>query len=445
MNKEVVLEKINWFINSIYLPIFLGVLTVISWKLDIFFLSAFFASISLLLTILLKANVMNLLMIMFVFFAGAKHDDTNFFSFIAIITYIVLLITIILLVRDLIINKIKYKNIFLYALFAWLASMLITLVSTVSVGLTLSSIGAVTGCIFLFIYISSRAEYTEDNIKYVCKIMIIITFVLFTQIIFRYFEKYDPNNPFEIIRWKGLELGWAISNRYVCYIVFAFITTMYMYIKSTKTKILYGFVIISQLLVILFTLARGAYLGIACFAIPLVIIVFLYTDSKKRELIYLGSFILVGIISLLVLSQLPVFEQLLDYFVNIDYSNNSNRDPLYEVGINVFKDNWFIGAGAGTSRFFIELINRTEKNYHNIFLQALADQGIVGLLTFLSVIITSIVMCFKKDLFKSLMLCMIIYLTAHGIVDTTFYSYALLPYFIVLIALALSDTKQIKE
>lgn len=434
MNNELIITKTKQFLNSIYLPIFISILTILSWKIDLLFLVGLISSITLLLTIILKTNTLNILIIIFSFFSGAKHENTNFFSLLAILTYIIGLIAIILLIREMIANKIKIKNILLYALFAWLASMVISLINTVSYTLTFSSILTLSGMIFIFIYMINRTKYTEENKKHIAKIMICISFIIISQMILRYFELYNPEDPFYIIKRKGLDLGWTISNRYACYLVFSVITTMYLYITSIKTKLVYGLIVIIQLLAILITLARGAYLGIAFFSIPLVFIVFYYSKNKKREIIYLTIFASVGIGALLVLTQLEVFEQFLEHFINIDYSNTSGREPLYEVGQNVFKENWLIGAGAGTSRYFIStVLGRTELNYHNIFLQALADQGIIGLITFVSVIVTSLIISFKKDLYKSLMICIILYLIGHGLVDTTFYSYSILPFFILLI------------
>ncbi len=449
MIQEDLFNKITKFINSTYFLIIIGLINVISWKFDSFFLLTFFNLLAVLALYYFKGNKLLILLLFFSYLSGTRYTDMDFLSTEFILSYICLALTFIILIIDIvkIRKKLKLKNIIIICFAVYTLSGIISFINTPTLPISFMRIGILLGLLFLIIYLYSIVEYNDSNKKYILKIMIIISFCIISQMGLVYFELYDSENPFTIIKRKGLILGWAIGNRYSSILSLSLISTFYFYMTSDllRKKILSCLIMIIQALAILICLSRGAILGMGLAAIPLAFYVFFYSKNKIKEIVAVVCVIGITLLSINLLSNIEVFKEMFDLLKNLDYSNDSGRGPLSDLAISQFKENWFIGSGIGSSRYYITtILNADLVHYHNFIYQLLAEQGIVGIITFLLFLISILLVCIKKDVYRGIIVCMVVYMMGHGLVDTTFHSPSILPLFMILIVfLATSQKKEI--
>lgn len=439
--------NINKFVNTIYFPILIAIFNVISWKIDSFILLTFINLLAVGLMFIFNGNKLNIIMIMFSYLSGNRYENMDFKSVSSILSYICIISTVIICIVYIIKDwkKIKFKNIIIITFSLYLLSGVISLINSPSILISLMRVGILLGSLLAMIYIYSVVDYTKENKDYIMKILIIISFAIISQMTLVYFELYNPEDPFYIIRRKGLKLGWAIGNRYSSILSLSLISTFYFYItrEDVKRKLLSCMIMIIQALAILICLSRGAILGMGVAAIPLAISIFIYSKNKKIELISILGVIALTTITIVLLNNITIFEEMFETLLNLDYSDDRGRDPLTELALNQFKLNWFIGNGIGTSKYYItEVLNSTLVHYHNFILQILAEQGIVGITTFGLFGVAIIKTCFKKDACCAIVFCMLMYMMAHGLVDTTFHSPTIIPIFIMIVGFLATSKKE---
>lgn len=122
--------------------------------------------------------------------------------------------------------------------------------------------------------------------------------------------------------------------------------------------------------------------------------IYLYFSNKKTNLKAflktLFSVVFIGIIGLIILNKLGMYDYLLERFLNIGSESGSlGRLRMWNYVFESFKNNPF-GYGIGNSLVAIELSSGlyfTENNLHNLFLQMLLELGIVGFLFYMILII----------------------------------------------------------
>ena len=92
--------------------------------------------------------------------------------------------------------------------------------------------------------------------------------------------------------------------------------------------------------------------------------------------------------------------------------------------IKDFKNNWFLGTGAGTSKFNIEPlwdeIKQKVFNYHNSVIQMLATCGIIGIISLLFFGVCIYKILKKYNYFSLTIGAVFIYAFVHGLFDTIF-------------------------
>ncbi len=414
------------FFNSIYLLLVISIFSILSWSYSNPSIILITNSILVFGIIKYKVNPMIIIMLGFSILASMnKFEAQEVFTLSNIVGLILIVIAIIALIYDFIKNreKVKPKNIVIYSFAAFLLTAVIAMIKAPDVIYSLSYFAQYTGVFLIMCYVFCTTKYTKENINYLVQILIFVSFIIMAEMTICYFRLYDPTDPFAIIERKGLQLGWAIGNTYSAILAMSLLATGYYYINNSsfKIKLFSVGIIFAQFLAIAICLSRGAILGLALAAPVMVILIFYFSNNKKKELLYLISLLSLVLILFGLLYNIEVFKNLIDNVLLDDYTNDNGRWPIYDLAIIKFKDSWFIGNGMHSSHYYLlEDINKLNYHYHNYILQAMADQGILGLITFLSFVATTIYCCFKKDSFKLIGIAMTFYMLGHGFVDATF-------------------------
>lgn len=186
------------------------------------------------------------------------------------------------------------------------------------------------------------------------------------------------------------------SNKNIWAAKFAFIYIMYIYLTSNEriklNKIRKFIHIIIGLITTFLLLSRTAQLAII---FPLLFIIFYSIRNinyKYKVTIYV------------VFSVLSIFAGviLFDKFFHIKFDmTDGGYTRLYiwvEAIKNIWKSHWIAGNGIGYSGHFIEtVVDRTESNLHNVYLNIFFEMGLIGVGTYVSFL----VLYFKEIINKS--------------------------------------------
>jgi len=163
-----------------------------------------------------------------------------------------------------------------------------------------------------------------------------------------------------------------------------------------------------------FTKSYGAWLG-TLVALIFGISILLHNRGKKKIVLLLiflafAGIFAVGIIKIQSSEGLKSFDA---------------RFVIWEKAWQVFKNNFPIGIGPGTFEDYFPLYPKWGvPQPHNLYLAFLLQTGIVGFVGFILILIWFFMTGFKKmaiNQWSLVILCMMIYLLAHGVVDTTYW------------------------
>ena len=158
----------------------------------------------------------------------------------------------------------------------------------------------------------------------------------------------------------------------------------FIYRKDLKNLILFLIMVVALLLTgkrsdILFT-AAGVYLAYYC-----------YMSNKKHSRLVntIGIIILVGIALLVIVNFVPSLATFVTRFEDTAESGDVTlgRTKMWAIAVDYFKQNPIIGLGWG--RF--SAVNLHEWKAHNIYLQLLAETGILGFVVFAFFFISTLI------------------------------------------------------
>ena len=160
--------------------------------------------------------------------------------------------------------------------------------------------------------------------------------------------------------------------------------------KHTGFKILAGWALVISFLTVIFTFSRGGFLAL-CLVLGLLVL------WRKPSLIAVlcGILILLMLIPFLPSSYLDRVETILEYipFLGADVRTEVSlrgRMSEYAVGFQMFLDNPIFGIGydnyaANYLDYSMKIgldPRRTERSAHSLYLEVLAEQGLMGILLF---------------------------------------------------------------
>ncbi len=183
------------------------------------------------------------------------------------------------------------------------------------------------------------------------------------------------------------------------FLVFGLGISIYLLLEanSLRLKILYSLLIILNTIGLTLSFSRAGYLAYLLF-ISFFTIVLVYKKYKVSKF-----FLLV----------LPIilFSVILSYsiFKNEITPRSVTKDPAFservflnKIGLNMIKNNWFLGVGAGESVLHMEHYSDTplklwqKQPIHNYFLLSSSELGLPGLILFLFIFANSLIGLIKK-------------------------------------------------
>jgi O-antigen ligase len=185
--------------------------------------------------------------------------------------------------------------------------------------------------------------------------------------------------------------------------------------RMTRVFVRIGFSLTAILFfaIIFFTKSYGAWLGILG-ALVFGAVVYLYKRNKK---ILVLSIILIGFVLVLIagLSKIKSLEGLQSF---------DARFEIWKTAINSFISYPITGIGPGTFQdYFPPYPKWGVPQPHNIFLAFLLQTGLVGFVGFMLILVWFFSSCGRPTVgWRQLVIvCLMIYILAHGLVDTTYW------------------------
>ncbi len=217
---------------------------------------------------------------------------------------------------------------------------------------------------------------------------------------------------------------------------------------SVRDKMIFGLALLLELVCLLFTWSRGAWLGIL-----IGVFLFFVILSHKSWLVFLE----IGVASPLLLQLVPstVSNRFLS-IGNLTETSISYRISAWYGVFELLKKTWWSGIGVGTAAFEavypsvalagVEIIEHA----HSLYLQLLTELGVPGLLLFLLIIFLFVQNCFEyllrvKNQEERVLVIAGLAATAAmlvmGVTDHIFYSYRIFLAFWTTVALVCTAVK----
>lgn len=224
------------------------------------------------------------------------------------------------------------------------------------------------------------------------------------------------------------------ANCFGAYLSFNIFILIYLFsiFKNILIKYFMILLIIVSTIALVFTYSRGAQIG---FISALSMYIILKNLKNKKKIIFF--FLLSIMICLMIVFAFP---QYFARFLNISLSNLSyselDRLSLWYAGFKLFTDHPIVGIGVNNYQFeyhryhiaskFIPSLTGNHKHSHNIFLNVLASQGLIGFFAYSVFIYFFLkkIFFFRKSISSDIenelwlfTVCISVYLLIHGLFD----------------------------
>lgn len=187
--------------------------------------------------------------------------------------------------------------------------------------------------------------------------------------------------------YAGITAQTAINAFYIS--IFIIITFSNILLNNEK-KIKNLFLLFLGLFGLLITAKRGFIL----FVIIIMFILYLVVTLKNRKQIikYIFVFLSIVIIINMIITKIPEARAVFNKMEQLENSGDisNGREILWSKTMNIFNHNKIFGIGLGTIKYQIGEYS------HNVYLQLLAETGIIGFSTYLLAIIYSFICTVKN-------------------------------------------------
>jgi len=238
--------------------------------------------------------------------------------------------------------------------------------------------------ILLFFTIAETLP-SGKRVKILLSILFTSSFVLGIDGIYQYFTRVDFIRHRPRIFEDRIYASFVTPNSFGCYIAMVLpftLTHFFMKIRLKISKIVYLTLFLLLFTCLLLTMSRGAWFAF----LPSVIFIAIWIRP-------LSVFLLA--IAILVIALQPFYppylrERLRSFFIFTDTSS-IDRKIIWQAGWKMFLSKPWLGVGLGA--FMFNFKKFVVENYpsgivyaHNCYLQMASEIGIIGLLTFLSIL-----------------------------------------------------------
>jgi hypothetical protein len=417
MKNTDIINKTKNFLNSNYFIAIIYALTVVSWAFKSQIIMIALGVLIIMTIIYVDAKRINIATLIFAIIISYRNEKLINNIWIIVI-YGALLLPFI--IYDLIKSKINLKDNILISMFILIGAALLSLINTNRDNISLGIAGLIGFMVFTIVFIYFNSHKSPDDYRYLAKNALAMGLAIACEFAI-YTITYNDSSI-----GKEIDLGWAISTHIAITYLTIIPMTFYLYIENPKrTYVLIALVI--DFIVVLLLLCKGAYLAIGLGIIPFLVIAYKMVKDKKRMIRDFMVACIMLFFLLLIISLIGrIRSGVIDYFTYMNRRGwfvDSGRIKIYKVGLDVFFDYPLFGGGVYTGGYYLPLIGEQLKNYHNYFIQSLATMGIFGLLAFAHYLYRIVMRCVSvKHFYNICVLFVIIFLSIHGLVDTTWYS-----------------------
>lgn len=165
-----------------------------------------------------------------------------------------------------------------------------------------------------------------------------------------------------------------------------------MYVSQNKKMNKYILATVFAVVALLLTAKRAHVLfGLAAM---LVVYYMRNIDKKSTRLFKLLAIVIAALVLFIIIGQfIPAIGGFIERFSEAKESGDilNNRSTLYAYALLLFRQNPVLGSGWGSFKYLRESVFGEYNNAHNVFLQLLAETGIIGTLIFTCMIICMLV------------------------------------------------------
>lgn len=197
----------------------------------------------------------------------------------------------------------------------------------------------------------------------------------------------------------GYQAGIAVhysSNGMFLALFVGVVFSMYLSPKKRNKTASYILLVLFAMVALLLTAKRAHVIFAA--AGMLVVYYMDNADRKQTRLFKMVGIVITALVLFIVLGQfIPGISGFIDRFIESQEQGDllNNRSTLFSYAITLFLQNPFFGTGWGSYKYLRESTYGDYNNAHNVFLQLLAETGIIGAFLFTGLILMLLVMSMK--------------------------------------------------
>jgi O-antigen ligase len=321
---------------------------------------------------ILKNSTLNLYLAFFIpplltnIVSGATMDDFDKESLTEYLIYIVPVLTI---YTNFIIGIYKGRkriklDFVLLGLIIYFVTMIPSIILTINPYNTYLMIGLYVNAVLLFFYFLSQ----DINKEHFFIMMIAFAIQSSIQMIYVLYQ----GDIADMVLHKQITIGWSVSNNIGQYMVFALPFVTYFSTKYKKISFLFHYLSIFLIISLLMTGARASFAGFIII-LPFLIYLMIKNFSVKHDLRDLLLISVPTFLTLYKLNQDEVLSAIWERLIS-KALDSSSRIDIWKNSLKHFIDYQWFGSGLLTTSDFEYPLT----SYHNIFIDALTNTGILG-------------------------------------------------------------------
>lgn len=371
----------------------------------------------------------------------------------AVIESFVALAFLCFLIRKIILKEYIKKTPLDFAIYVYLIVCILSVFVSSNLGISARTFFAKTLENIVFFLIVTETLHSEKRIKLVLYVLFVSSLILGVDGIYQYFTRHDflRHRP-EFFRDR-IYASFPTPNSLGCYLASVIPFLMAYPFAKTRFKIWhlnYFGLFILLFVCLLLTVSRGAWFAFLGAA--------LFMSIWLRPL---GVFFLILSLLIVVTQPLchPFLKERLNNFFNFLDNSGADRKIIWQAAWKMFILKPWIGLGLGTfmfnfNKFVVDGYPYGVPYAHNCYLQMASESGIIGLVSFLSILVLFFYYGIKSLSKKGRAFSWYILLASQASilgyciqmsVDTTFYSLDLGILFWFMLGLGVAALKNIKQ
>ena len=128
-------------------------------------------------------------------------------------------------------------------------------------------------------------------------------------------------------------------------------------------------------------------------SIILILIYMIYNENKKSKRLFIITFIILLIVSILFSSNIKSF---ISVFIVRGDNFSTGRTSIWKIGLDIFKHNPINGIGYYTAVDIANNMGMNHSQFHSFFVDSLVGYGIIGLTFNIGIFLYCFINCIKK-------------------------------------------------